>query len=210
MGPDAIGEPFVAITGSIATGKSGLVERLSVALQASPLLENVTTNPYFEAFYREPERWAFHSQVAFATDSLRRHAEATHAGAVIQDRTVYETIDVFAALQQELGNLSGDDFRVLSEIRTCATELPRQPTALFYLHAPVEALMERVARRARPAERHITSGYLTKLQERYEQFVDGWSICPVYQIDTEAHDLRSADEIEKLTADVRRWVSADG
>jgi deoxyadenosine/deoxycytidine kinase len=208
--PGPVSHPFIAIAGSIATGKSGLVERLAGATDAIPLLEDIARNPYFERFYGEPRRWAFHSQVAFAADALKRHTEAMRLGPSIQDRTVYETVDVFGALLHELGHLSTDDLRVLAEFRDCAAGLPRQPTVLLYLHAPVDSILDRVAARARPAEISLTPDYLTALEKRYDRFVDSWDTCPVHRIDTRDRDLRSARELERLLEELELNTHTEG
>jgi deoxyadenosine/deoxycytidine kinase len=197
-------DPFIVIAGNIATGKSGLAERLAGALGATALLEDVSKNPYFEHFYVEPEKWSFHSQAAFTADSLLRHVETVEIGAAVQDRTVYETIDVFGVMLHRLGYLSSAEHEVLDRFRTCAAELSRQPTLLIYLHAPAPKLLERVADRDRPAERNLTVTYLEQLNEHYEQFARSWSLCPLVQVDTVERDLRVPDEFQELLHEIQR------
>jgi deoxyadenosine/deoxycytidine kinase len=202
MGPQGR-TSFVVVTGSIAAGKTGLVTRLAEALGAVPLYEEVGGNPYFDRFYEEPKRWAFHSQVAFAADSLARHSRALREPQVVQDRTVYEVVDVFSRLLLEMGDLDSDEFELLESLRDGALDLPRQPTAMVYLHAPPSALLERAAERGRPAERHLTHDYLRRLQGRYEEFLDGWTMCPVLSIDTTERDLREDAELSFLISELR-------
>ena len=138
-------DPFVAVVGSIGAGKSGLVERLARTLGAAALSEDVDGNPYFDRFYDDPARWAFHSQVAFAADALARHAASLGGGPAVQDRTAYEAVDVFGRLLLEIGHLSSEQFSVLGRLGDCARRLPRQPTLLIHLHAPVPVLLRRIA-----------------------------------------------------------------
>jgi|SRR6188472_2565449 len=195
---DSRGHPFIAVAGSIATGKSGLVKRLATALDAVPLFEDVTQNPYFDLVSVDPKRWSFHSQVAFTADSLSRHIRSIDAGPAVQDRTVYETVDVFARLLTQIGYLSTIDYATLSEFEKCAAHLPRQPTRLIYLHAPAPVLLERIKARDRTAERHLDSAYLTRLGHFYEKFIDRWRRCPVLRIDTTKRDLRTPDALQGL------------
>jgi deoxyadenosine/deoxycytidine kinase len=194
--------PFIAVAGNIAAGKTGLVSRLAEDLGAQALTEDVAANPYFDRYYREPERWAFHSQVAFVADSLRRHVVALRGGAAVQDRTIYETIDVFSRLLWQEGHLSDDQMETLTTFRECAQGLPRQPTLLIHLHAPVPELLRRIALRSRESEQAIDTTYLTRLADLYDEFVEGWDICPIVRVNTEAHDLREPGEVERLLADV--------
>ena len=197
-------DPFIVIAGNIATGKSSLAERLAKALDATPLLEDVSKNPYFEHFYIDPEKWSFHSQAAFTADSLLRHVETVGIGPAVQDRTVYETIDVFAAMLHRLGYLTSAEHETLRRFRTCAAELSRQPTLLIYLHAPASKLLERIADRDRPAERKLTVSYLAQLDEHYEQFARSWSSCPLVRIDTDDRDLRIPGEFQNLLDEIQR------
>jgi deoxyadenosine/deoxycytidine kinase len=195
-------DPFVVIAGNVATGKSGLARNLAGALGATPLLEDVAKNPYFELFYAEPHRWAFHSQVAFTADSLQRHVGTIGVGPAVQDRTVYETIDVFASMLHRLGHLTSADLGTFAEFRRCAAHLPRQPTLLLYLHAPVPTLLERIAERNRAAERGVTADYLKLLDTSYEHFANEWSLCPVIKVDTGARDLRTPGEFQDLLGEI--------
>jgi deoxyadenosine/deoxycytidine kinase len=198
MGPPASEDPFIAVAGNVATGKSGLVRNLADTLGVDPLLEDIAANPYFDQFYDDPSRWAFHSQVAFTADSLRRHVEAIGSGPVVQDRTVYETTDVFASMLHRLGHITSVDLRVLTEFRQCAQRLPRQPSLVIYLHAPVPVLAERIAIRDRHAERAVTHEYLSQLNECYEEFAREWTTCPMVRVDTAARDIRRPDELSRL------------
>jgi deoxyadenosine/deoxycytidine kinase len=190
--------PFIAVAGNIATGKTGLVKRLAAALGAEALEEHTGVNPYFRRFYAEPGRWAFHSQVAFASDSLGRHIQALTGGPVVQDRTMRETVDVFSRLLREREHLSGDQFQILADLGRCARRLPRQPTLLIYLHAPATLLLERISNRGRAAERHITLDYLADLDSLYRDFIADWDVSPVLSLDTGIHDLRQPDELDGI------------
>ena len=194
---------FVAVAGSIGTGKTALVNALASTMDAEPLPEDVAKNPYFDLFYEQPKRWAFHSQVAFAADSMARHVRATNQGHVVQDRTIYEVVDVFGRILMELGNLDAEELRILTDLRDGARAIPRQPTVMVYLHAPPGVLLERVRARSRKAERHLTNEYMQRLQRRYDEFIDTWTACPLLVIDTAQRDLRRPDELEMLVEDLR-------
>lgn len=196
-------DPFIVVAGSIATGKTGLVRRLAESLGAVALTEEVASNPYFERFYEDPSRWAFHSQVAFAADSLARHARAIGERAVVQDRTVYESVDVFGGLFHQLGHLNKQELELLAALRESAGAMPRQPTVLVYLHAPPSVLLERAANRGRPAERHLTEEYMQCLHEHYEEFILRWDRCTILSIDTVARDLRTESGLEILVDEMR-------
>ncbi|HVO53093.1 MAG TPA: deoxynucleoside kinase [Solirubrobacterales bacterium] len=194
--------PFIAIAGNIGTGKSGLTMALAAELGAQPLPEDLAANPFFDRFYADPSGWAFSSQAAFACDALRRHVVALDGRASVQDRTAFESYEVFARVLHEQGHLSDDQLRVLGGLRDCAAALPRQPDLLIYLEASTPSLASRIAQRDRIPERHVSLEYLELLQAAYEEFVSRWALSPVHSVDTDRRDLRDADQLRLLAREV--------
>jgi deoxyadenosine/deoxycytidine kinase len=192
MTTDDTRAPFVAVAGNIGTGKSGLVKRLASSLPAEPLLESIEKNSFFELFYREPSTWAFPSQMAFAIDALHRQVRALEIGSVVQDRTVYETVDVFSTVLRASGFLDDEEWALLSTVAEAALLLPRQPTLLLYLEAPTDVLFQRIRARNRRGEENVSRRYLDRLGEEYERFVTGWNLSPIVRVDTTEVDLRRA------------------
>ncbi|MGN6274871.1 MAG: deoxynucleoside kinase [Solirubrobacterales bacterium] len=195
--------PFVAVAGNVAVGKSGLVRNLASVLDAEPLLEDIDVNPFFERFYEQPADWAFHSQLAFVIASIERQANAPLARAIVQDRTAYESIDVFCQVLHQDAYIRDDEMVLFSSLREVAAGLPRQPTTLIYLHAPSTVIMDRLRERDRPAERHIDEPYIDSLTATYERFVSSWTLCPVLRIDTHATDVRRPEEVDKIASAVQ-------
>lgn len=201
MQPEA---PFVAVAGSIAVGKSTFVNKLADASGAEARPEKIEANPFFDRFYEDPRRWSFHSQIAFVADAMHRQISAPRSTPVVQDRTVYESLDVFCQVLHQEGNLTEGDMQIFCRLREVALSLPRQPTLLIYLHAPTEVIMERIARRQRPAEQRINSSYIDALNSRYAEFADAWSMTPLIAIDTARSDLGMSAEIETVLAALRK------
>jgi deoxyadenosine/deoxycytidine kinase len=197
---DAREIPYVAIAGNIAVGKSQLVRSLASALGAEYLPEDIDRNPYFNRFYQDPSSWAFHSQTAFVLDALHRQETAPPDRPLVQDRTAYESIDVFGRVLHTAGHLTDSDLATFERFRDVALALPRQPNLMIYLHAPTEVIMERIADRNRPAELRITRSYIDSLNTEYARFADRWDICPLLRLDAHGHDLRTPDSVEQLAS----------
>lgn len=205
MSPDS---PFIVVAGNIATGKTALAAALADALGARLMPEEVARNPFFERFYADPGRWAFQSQLAFAIDSLERHVSALGGGAVIQDRCVQETVEVFGALLHAQGRISAEDLELLDGLRSCASGLSRQPTLLVFLRASPEELLRRIEARGRRPELGLTLEYLRELDELYERFVGAWAASPVIAVDTEARDLRREEDFARLLGEIGKAQGA--
>jgi deoxyadenosine/deoxycytidine kinase len=197
-------QPFVVVAGNIATGKTALAKILAKRLGGRSLREQVGANPYFERFYDDPPAWAFPSQLSFGLDSLRRHISALDGQAVVQDRSVYETVEVFGAHLHARGFLSDEQLKTLSALGDCAFALPRQPSLLIYLRAEIDELLDRIVSRGRPAESGIAADYLADLNALYKSFAQNWTLSPVVTIDTGTRDLREPQEIAHLFEEVLR------
>ena len=91
---------YIAVAGNIGCGKSTLVDFICKTYNVEPFFEPNAENPYLVDFYRDMKRWAFHSQIYFLTHKFRIHRELENrrkTATVIQDRTIYEDAEIFAA-----------------------------------------------------------------------------------------------------------------
>jgi deoxyadenosine/deoxycytidine kinase len=200
---------FIAVAGNIGVGKSTLVSLLSQQMGWQPFYEPVTQNPYLPDFYQDMAAWAFHSQIFFLTHRLRIHQElARSTSSVIMDRSIYEDAEIFAHNLFLQGALSERDWQTYHTLYlTLADSLP-QPDLLIYLRASVPTLRYRIALRDRNYERAIPAGYLEQLNQLYEAWIHGFTLCPVLTVpaddlDYVAHsrhlDLITRKVQEKLT-----------
>ena len=200
---------FIAVAGNIGVGKSTLVSLLSQQMGWQPFYEPVTQNPYLPDFYQDMAAWAFHSQIFFLTHRLRIHQElARSTSSVIMDRSIYEDAEIFAHNLFLQGALNERDWQTYDSLYlTLADSLP-QPDLLIYLRASVPTLRYRIALRDRNYERAIPAGYLEQLNQLYEAWIHGFTLCPVLTVpaddlDYVAHsrhlDLITRKVQEKLT-----------
>jgi len=182
---------FVAVAGNIGVGKSTLVERLAERLGWEPFYEPVGDNPYLADFYDDMQTWGFHSQIFFLTRRLRMHRMLTeNPTSAIQDRTVYEDAEVFAYNLSLQGNISDRDFETYRELYQVLTSFLPAPDLVVYLKAEVDTLQDRIATRGRDYERAIPKGYLRRLNELYNAWIDRFTLCPVLTVP--ADDLNYA------------------
>ena len=180
---------FVAIAGNIGVGKSTLVARLAEKLGWIPFYEAVGENPYLGDFYRDMARWSFHSQVFFLARQLRKHlALARHPTSVIQDRCIYEDAEIFAANLHLQGTLSDRDYAVYRDLYEALLQYLPAPDLVIYLRASVDSLLKRIGQRGRDYEQEISPAYLARLNELYEKWIAGFTLCPVLTLATDDLD----------------------
>lgn len=163
---------FVAVAGNIGVGKTNLTTLLANHLGWRAYYEPVIDNPYLDDFYQDMERWSFHLQVFFLSKRFEIHREMVGSDApCIQDRTIYEDMEIFAATLHRQGFMSDRDHSNYVDLFNAMTSFLRTPDLIIYLRAGVGTLAERILCRGRECERDIDSGYLTALNDAYEDWV---------------------------------------
>lgn len=195
---------FVAVAGNIGVGKSTLVSMLCKELDWQPYYEPVKENPYLEEFYADMKTWAFQSQVFFLTHRLRMHLDLLeNPASVVQDRSVYEDAEVFAANLNREGQMSQRDYKSYRRLYRLLCDMLRPPDLVIYLQASVPTLQKRIAQRGRDFESTISNQYLDQLNELYEQWISSFTLCPVLTVPTDqmdyvAHNGQLSLIIEKM------------
>ena len=192
---------FVAIAGNIGVGKSTLTALLREQLDWEPFFEAVKDNPYLADFYADMQRWSFHSQIYFLSRRLRHHWQLLQrTNSVIQDRTVYEDAEIFARNLYQQGLMVERDYRSYCELYEVVTAVLPPPDLIVYLRASVSTLQERIRRRGRPYEQNIAMTYLEQLNQLYEEWIDGFSLCPVLSVPSDDLDfVLNPEHLELIT-----------
>ncbi len=181
---------FVAVAGNIGVGKSTLVQRLCGSLGWEPFFEPVSENPYLADFYQDMSAWSFHSQIFFLTHRLRAHHEiALQQQSVIQDRSVYEDAEIFAHNLYLQGFIHPRDYETYRNLYQTVIDFLPPPDLVIYLRASVPTLMARINRRGRDYERTITPDYLSGLNNLYEKWIAGFTLCPVLTVPADDLDF---------------------
>lgn len=187
---------FVAMSGNIGSGKSTLTTLLCQRLGWQPYYEVVDENPYLPDFYADMARWSFHLQVFFLSRRFRHHQEIQRAPrSVVQDRTIYEDVEIFARNLYLQRLMDERDFRTYQDLFQMMVEFLRPPDLIVYLRAPVDVLLDRIRTRGRDFERRIPAAYLAQLNELYEDWVARFDRCPVLVIEAASVDLGSLDAV---------------
>jgi deoxyadenosine/deoxycytidine kinase len=200
---------FVAVAGNIGVGKSTLVALLCKNLGWQPFYEPVAENPYLADFYADMRTWAFHSQIFFLTHRLRMHRQLLdHPTSLIQDRTVYEDAEVFADNLYQQGLIHARDFSTYHELYEVVTQFLPPPDLVVYLRASVPTLYSRISSRGRDFERQITPEYLGQLNELYESWIEGFSLCPVLTVPSDDLDyVANSSHLELIASKVQEKLT---
>ena len=198
---------FLAIAGNIGVGKTELTDRLAAALGWKVYYEPVIQNPYLDPFYKDMERWSFHLQIYFLSERFKAQVRIGRSGeAFIQDRTIYEDVEIFAKVLYEQGSMTRVDYENYAALFHCMMEFLRPPDLIVYLHASPDTLMGRIAQRGRESEKSITRDYLARLSAAYDDWIARASKAgDVLVIDTDHVPLQGPTEaFEELVDRLRR------
>jgi deoxyadenosine/deoxycytidine kinase len=85
------------------------------------------------------------------------------------------------------------DYRSYCELYQVLTSFLPPPDLVVYLRATLPTLLERIARRGRDYERDISPDYLERLNQLYEEWVEGFSLCPVLSVPSDELDFVAND-----------------
>lgn len=166
-------DKFVAIAGNIGAGKSSLTGLLARHFKWKAFYESVDDNPYLADFYDDMRRWSFNLQIYFLSSRFRHQKDMLEkGGSIIQDRTIYEDVEIFAKNLHEMGLMSDRDFDNYEALFREMTSFLQVPDLLIYLRAQVPTLVKQIQQRGRDYENTIRIEYLERLNGLYEDWID--------------------------------------
>lgn len=186
---------FVSIAGNIGSGKSSLTSLISKKFDWLAFFESVSDNPYLEDFYSDMNRWSFNLQVYFLSHRFRVHKEILQQKkSVIQDRSIYEDVEIFAKNLYELERMEERDYFNYKNLfqEMCSYLTP--PDLLVYLKADVSTLVKQIKMRGRDFEKEIEIDYLKKLNDSYDDWIKDYSYGRSLTIETDNLDFVNSDD----------------
>ena len=203
--------PFVGIAGNIAVGKTTLTRMISERLGWRPFFESVDDNPYLSDFYSDMKRWSFHLQIYFLSRRFRTHREMSEGNVPsVQDRTIYEDVEIFAQSLHEMGNMSQKDWVNYRALFDEMTAYLRKPTLIIFLKATTDSLLTRLKKRGREYEKSVSAEYLHNLNIAYARWINRAKLdFNVMTVDTDNFDVYTdKDRLEQLIQDVAQRCEA--
>ena len=202
---DAVASParFIVIEGPIGVGKTSLARRLAESLGGELVLEQADQNPFLERYYRDPQATAFATQLHFLFQRAQQLAALRQADLFAATRIADYRIEkdrLFARL-----TLDAAEFALYEQVHAkLAIEAPK-PDLVVYLQAPVDVLMERIARRRIPMEQQIERGYLERLNQAYARFFHDFDDAPLLIVNAATIDpIGNTADFDELLAAIQR------
>lgn len=182
---------YLAVAGNIGCGKSTLVDFICRHYGVEPFFEPNANNPYLADFYADMKRWAFHSQIYFLTHKFRLHQELERQRrrrTVVQDRTIYEDAEVFAAYLHRRRSIAKREWSVYQSLYESIVASLEPPDLMIYLQASVRTIRQRIRIRGRPEEQNIPITYLRALNDLYDEWFAAYDRSPTIVLETDRLD----------------------
>ena len=184
------GKKHIAIAGNIGAGKSSLTNLISEYFGWKSYYERVDDNPYLSDFYKDMRRWSFNLQVFFLSSRFNQQLSIESSpDSVVQDRSIYEDVEIFARNLFEMDLMSPRDYNNYSELFGVMTAYLRPPDLLIYLKASVPTLEQHIMARGRDFETTIRPDYLNRLNVLYDEWIDRYKFGPTMVIDADTYDF---------------------
>lgn len=197
--PDHKDKKYIAIAGNIGAGKSSLTELLGKNFGWKTYYESVDDNPYLSDFYEDMRRWSFNLQIYFLSSRFQHQKKLMELEkSLIQDRTIYEDVEIFAKNLHEMGLMSDRDYKNYCALFDEMVQYLQAPNLLIYLRAEVPTLVRQIQQRGREYENTIRIEYLERLNRLYEDWIDRYDQEKLI-IDTDNLDfVNNQDDLGKV------------
>lgn len=147
----------IEITGAIGSGKSSLA-KLLLDHGYEVVFEEFKANPFWKAFYSNPDKYNFETEVTFI---LQHYHELK--------RKLEETRDVVCdfSFTQDLGyavmGLKKKPLKIFQSVHDYIIDEVGEPTLIIFMKCSASGLLERIKVRGREEEVLIDEGFLTSL-----------------------------------------------
>lgn len=195
------GISYIAVEGVIGAGKSSLARKLAETINARLILENFEDNPFLNKFYKNPQEYAFRTQMFFLLERYHQ-LQQLHQKDMFEPYTVsdyiFEKDKIFAYL-----NLNDDELKIYELVVQALDRSVVSPDLVIYLQTSVVRLMSNIRNRDREIERDISETYIDNLNEAYNYFFSRYKAAKVIIVNSEEADfINSRADFDNLLNEI--------
>ena len=197
---------YIAIEGPIGVGKTSLANLMSKELSARLVREEFDENPFLPDFYKDPERFAFQTQLFFLLQRYRQQQELRQVN-MFQKLLVTDYMFVKDRLFASL-NLGEKEMQLYDTVANLLERNIIKPDLVIYLQADTDTLMKNIAKRGREMETDITYEYIDALSQVYTEYFFRYQDTPLVIINTNNIDFVHNDaDLEEVINYIRQPVT---
>ena len=197
---------YIAIEGPIGVGKTSLANLMSKELGARLVLEEFEENPFLPEFYKDPERFAFQTQLFFLLQRYRQQQELRQVD-MFQNLLITDYLFVKDRLFASL-NLNEKEMHLYDTVANLLVRNIIKPDLVIYLQGDTDTLMRNIALRGREMESNITYDYIDALGQVYTEYFFRYQDTPLVIINTNNIDfVRNAEDLNQVIEYIRQPIS---
>ncbi len=197
---------MIAIEGPIGVGKTSLARLVAQRLDARLVLEEFEENPFLADFYRDPERFAFQTQLWFLLSRYRQQQELRQLdlfSPLLVTDYMFTKDRLFASL-----TLNDKEMALYDRVASLLERDIANPDLVVYLQSDTDRLMANVRRRSRSYEVNMDWKYLDALNQLYNEFFFRYDRGPLLIINANDLDfVNQPDDFEEIIALIREPVT---
>ena len=197
---------YIAIEGPIGVGKTSLANLMTKELGARLVLEEFKENPFLPDFYKDPERFAFQTQLFFLLQRYRQQQELRQVD-MFQKLLVTDYMFVKDRLFASL-NLGEKEMQLYDTVANLLERNIIKPDLVIYLQADTDTLMKNISQRGRAMEDEITYEYIDALSQVYTEYFFRYQDTPLVIINTNNIDfVHNENDLKEVINYIRQPVS---
>jgi deoxyadenosine/deoxycytidine kinase len=159
---------MITIEGPIGVGKTSLARLISKRLDARLVVEEFEENPFLSDFYRDPDRFAFQTQLWFLLSRYRQQQELQQLdlfSPLLVTDYMFMKDRLFASL-----TLSDKEMTLYDRVASLLERDVAKPDLIVYLQSDTDRLMANVKKRSRSYEVNMDWKYLDALNQLYNEY----------------------------------------
>jgi len=200
---------FISVAGNIGSGKSSLTRMIADEFGWTPYFEKVQNNPYLKDFYIDMKRWSFQLQVYFLSHRFNAHRKIIASKkSVIQDRSIYEDVEIFARNLYLMGRMEKRDYANYRNLFYEMITYLQAPDLVVYLKADVKTLIKQIRLRGREFERSIEPKYLERLNRSYGSWIRNYDLGKVLIIESDGIDfVNNPDHFNMIISRIKKGLN---
>lgn len=157
---------WLAVEGIVGAGKTTTAELIAEKTKLTGAIERSDDHPFLDAHYRDPERYAVETELAFMLLQVHQIRDSDVPGGIVTDFAPAKN-RVFARM-----TCTSQQLNFLQDAEKFLWSGMPEPDVVVFLDVPTERCLQRIMDRGRAYERGIEKPVLDQLRTGYLSALD--------------------------------------